>query len=58
MLVCKSLLLSLSKSSSLPATTFVGQPLCVHYVLMLHFLPKNQMPDSYPDKASNVIEEM
>lgn len=47
-LVCKAFLLFFLTSSLLP---------CVHYVLMLHYLPKNQMSDSYRDKAYNVRDE-
>lgn len=58
MLACKPLVLSLSKSSSLPTTRLLNGPLCVYYALKLYYLPKNQMPDSYPDKTYNVPEEM
>lgn len=56
MLACKPLVLSLSKSLSLPTTRFTE--LCVYYALMLYYLPKNQMPDSYPDTTYNVTEEV
>lgn len=52
-LVCKVLILSLSISSSLPTTRFGWIAILYATLLLLYYCFKNQMPDSYPDKAYN-----